>query len=107
MAITQQYREEAEAIATEIYDKYGISIHTGNSINEVNNRISDIIDNMEDLLFEAEKLKHPYAKESTKEKLVNEHRDSLKADLEKFRLACSKLHGEIHDSSILFSANNI
>lgn len=107
MTITQQYREEAEAIATEINDKYGISLSTGNSINDVNNRISEIVENMEDLLFEAEKIKHPYSKEITKEKLVNEHGDNLKADLEKFRKACSKLHGEIHDPSIKFSANNI
>ena len=107
MTITQQYREEAEAIAIEINDKYGISISTGNSINDVNNRISEIVEHMGYVLFEAERAKHPYSTTITQEKLVNEHGDNLKADLEKFREACNKLHGEIHDPSIKFSANNI
>ena len=91
MGLTQKYREEAQSISDEIYNKYDIRCKIGESANEANNNIDNILNHIDE--FHSWKL------------YMN--RDKAIADLERLRVACNKLHGEIKDNTVKFGANNI
>lgn len=110
--LTQKYREEAQSIADEIYDKYGISCRIGISANELNNHIDKILDEVDNLSYDItlDKCFHGfvdgrYIDERPHFLLLN--KDNIKKDLERFRVACNILHGEIKDPTVKFGANNI
>ena len=89
--LTQKYREEAQSIADEIYDKYDISCGIGESANEANNNIDNILNNID--YFHSWKLYMD--------------REKARADRERLRRAGKKWRGEMKDNTVKFGAHNI
>lgn len=113
MGLTQKYREEAQSIADEIYDKYGISCGIGQNASEANGNIDKAYKYIEFVkgklqLKRNEHSKEEYSKEEySKDESLFIHEEDAKKELECLRVACNKLHGDIKDATIKFGANNI
>lgn len=107
MRLTQKYREEAQAIADEIREKYGISCSIGISANEANNNIDKALEYVDEIIHQVENTGFITTKAQLNKEVRLYNYMNAKQSLERLRVACNKLHGEIKDSGVVFMANNL